>query len=303
MDRIPIRSGLKNKRLLFAFYSMLAALTVDAQSVNTIPAVLPPIPYTLDITLDNIHTTDNGISFGYTDPLLHELLGNIDLDAIWNYIIRNYECEGEAPGIVVYDNLTNRNIRFFLFGGLFKYSDVEQNEGKLKIEVLEAGEETNPIGVIVINTGSVVPLLRLDDRPRNIFYATVFSLLFHEMLHACQLTKEDMSNTALRQNSEQEAYSLTLAVDNLMRNISIVQDKSKSILRNSVYTKEVDNEKTNASQRYEYTKALKQLYAATRDYKIPIEYGFEITIPQLSRERYDTLREVLQQISHSLDEQ
>lgn len=303
MERIPVRSGLKNKRLLFAFYSMLVALTVDAQSVNTTPTILPPIPHTFDITLNTIHTTDHGISFGYTDPLLEKVLGNIDLDAIWNYINENYECEGAAPEIVVYDNLTNRNIRFILLGGLFKYSDVVPDGRKLKIEVLEEGEESNPIGVIVINTGSIVPLLKLADRPRNIFYTTVFSLLFHEMLHACQIAEESMDNTALRQSSEQEAYSLSLAVTNLMQDIRILEDKSNRLHKNMVYEKPGVPKKSNILHKYEYQRAFKELYASIQNYKIYISYGFEITIPRLSRERYDTLREVLQQLSISLEEQ
>ncbi len=304
MESIPVRSGLKNKRLLLVFYSMLTALTVDAQSVNTLPTLLPPIPHNLDITLNNIRTTDLGISFGYTNPSHHEILGNIDLDAIWNYINENYECEGVAPEIVVYDNLTNRNIRFILFGGLFKYSDVETNAGKLKIEVLEAGEESNPIGVIVINTGSILPLLKMSERPRHLFYTTLFALLFHEMLHACQITKEGMNDTALRQNSEQEAYSLTLAVNNLMEDIRIREDKSSRLENNNnVYVKPIATKKTNALQKYEYQKAFKELYASIQDYKIYISYGFEITIPRLSRDRYDSLREVLQELSAGIEEQ
>jgi hypothetical protein len=301
MDRIPSSVRYKHKNLLIALSSILACLILPGDHKPQALTILPAAPQIFDIEVDRIITTDVGLNVGYTDPMWEQLLEGIDLDKIWEFIDSEYVCEGGKPNLILFDNLTKRNLKFFFLGGLFKYSDIVEEDSGLRVELFEPNDPENPVGIIVINMGNTSPLLSLSERPRHLFYSTLIALIFHELLHACQIDEASMTNILDRQASEEYAYGLSFAVEQLMRNIKI-SESSKENRVNSKYKRDkiisADIHKRTSTITMADLRKIENSFNAS---SVSSHYGFDINIQIPSKTRYRHLKETLDDIVENLE--
>jgi hypothetical protein len=301
MDRIPSSVRYKHKNLLIALSSILACLLLPGDHNPQALTILPAIPQIFDIEVDRLITTNEGLHVGYTDPMWEQLLQGIDLDKIWEFIDSEYVCEGNKPSLILFDNLTKRNLKFFFLGGLFKYSDmVEENSG-LRVELFEPNDPENPAGIVVINMGNISPLLSLSDRPRHLFYSTLIALIFHELLHACQIDEVSMINILDRQASEEYAYGLSFAIEQLMKDIKISENRKENRDENKYKRDKIVRDIITKRTSNITMADLRKIENSFNTSSISTHYGFDINIQIPSKTRYRHLKETLDEIVEDLE--
>jgi hypothetical protein len=298
MDRIPNPVTYKYKKLLIALSSILACVGIPGESGNSFPILKPTTPQVLNIDVDNFYRSLGGIDVGFTDPHWYELLHGIDVDKIWEFIDSEFACSGSKPRLILYDNLTQRNIHFFFHGALFEYSDIVENDSGLTIELYEQSNPENPSGIIIINMANVVPFPKLEKRPRHLFYTTILALLYHETLHACQLDMESLNDDLDRQASEEYAYGLTHAIEQLMQDVDITERiKETRSFEDKHIKKDTKDERKAVVTPKDLSNIRKSFNAAS----LTQHYGFNIEIQVPSKSRYQNLSESLEEVTKHLE--